>query len=169
MCQNGTLEALLDDTGAPPFPHRVPSVSPPCPLPTRPGALSVPFWHSSGCPRHPRACKRQVRLMGSHSNPFSLTRRGLNFNGLRRSFGRQVPVGEGKQGRNSTRIAPSGNRPAVSLGDFNPALGFHLEPGQGAWGKQNYRDTQVQRGLEGLLQPTGQGSHTRCVRRGFHF
>src|ERR1035437_6093264 len=40
---------------SPPFPLRVPSVSPPYPLHTQKVTLSVPFWHSSGCPGHSKA------------------------------------------------------------------------------------------------------------------
>src|ERR1035441_7093320 len=55
MCQNGTLETLLDAIVTPPFPHRAPTVPPPYPVHTHVLALCVPFWHSSACPRHPNA------------------------------------------------------------------------------------------------------------------
>src|ERR1035441_387312 len=55
VCQNGTLEALLCEAVTPPFPLRAPTVSPPCPLPTRKVTLSVPFWHSSEYSEHSKA------------------------------------------------------------------------------------------------------------------
>ena len=59
MCQNGTLEGLrystLNPLFPPPFPLRAPTVPAPSPLPTRPMTLSVPFWHSSRCPKHLKA------------------------------------------------------------------------------------------------------------------
>ena len=55
MCQNGTLEGLLDGPGPPPFPHLSPSIHPPYTLPTLPVALSVPFCHTSGHPGHSKA------------------------------------------------------------------------------------------------------------------
>ena len=55
MCQNGTLEALLDPTVTPPFPLPAPTVPPPYPVHTHVLTLCVPFWHSSACPRHPNA------------------------------------------------------------------------------------------------------------------
>ena len=55
VCQNGTREASLGDTGAPPFPLHAPSAPPPYPHHARPVTLRVPFWHSSGCPGHSEA------------------------------------------------------------------------------------------------------------------
>ena len=51
VCQNGTLEGPLEGAVTPPFHHRIPSMPPPCPLPTQIVTLSVPFWHSSGTVR----------------------------------------------------------------------------------------------------------------------
>ena len=53
--QNGTLKALLDATSTPLFQLPTPTVPPPYPVHTHILAICVPFWHSSGCPRHPNA------------------------------------------------------------------------------------------------------------------
>ena len=55
VCQNGTLEAILDATVTPPFTLPTPTVPPPYSVHTDILTLCVPFWHSSGCPRHPNA------------------------------------------------------------------------------------------------------------------
>ena len=73
MCQNGTLVALLQDPATPPFPHRSPTIVPPCPLPTKTVTLSVPFWHTSGYPTYWRADDRLVGVAGLQRKPFRLT------------------------------------------------------------------------------------------------
>ena len=60
----------------PPFPLRIPTVPPPCPLPMPELTLSVPFWHSSGCPGPWKAggdCEATGR---SCANLISLTYKG---------------------------------------------------------------------------------------------
>jgi hypothetical protein len=74
LCQNGTLCSTLNRSSSPPFPLRIPTMPPPCPLPTPEVTLSVPFWHSSGCPGpwkagwdcEPigRSCAKPIRLTG---------------------------------------------------------------------------------------------------------
>src|ERR1017187_3559912 len=63
VCQNGPLEGILEATRPPPFPHLSPSVPPPYTLPTQTVTISVPSWHSSGCPRHSQAggCGRVLK------------------------------------------------------------------------------------------------------------
>ena len=75
MCQNGTLERPLDDPASPPYRHRAPTVSPPCPLPTHSGTLSAPFWHSWGCPRSWNAGGNEAVVMGLRRKPFGFTSR----------------------------------------------------------------------------------------------
>ena len=73
MCQNGALERPFDGSVTPPYRLRAPTVSPPCPLPTRSGTLSAPFWHSWGCPRRSNAGRNETGVMGCRRKPFGLT------------------------------------------------------------------------------------------------
>ena len=72
---NGPLAVSLGMTGAPPFPHRLPSIPPPCPLPTLEVTQSVPFWHSSGCAGPSEAVGKRGAIEGSRGNIFVLTHR----------------------------------------------------------------------------------------------
>ena len=72
---NGPLAVPLGMTGATPFPHRLPSIPPPCPLPTLEVTPSVPFWHSPGCAGPSEAVGKCGAIEGSRGNTFVLTHR----------------------------------------------------------------------------------------------
>src|ERR1035438_1519901 len=73
VCQNGTLERPLQGIVTPPFPLRIPTMPPPCPLPTQNVTSSVPFWHCSGTVRDVQGTRRQVRIAALLTNRFRLT------------------------------------------------------------------------------------------------
>ena len=87
MCQNGTLVAHWRNPptmpALPPFPHRIPSTSPPYPLPTERGGkvgirrgyrtLSVPLRHSFGTVLGVRDVRKQAGMAHLWMKPFSLT------------------------------------------------------------------------------------------------
>jgi len=73
-----TVAGPLNSSAAPPFPHRIPSIPPPPPLPTKRGdtvgirrgkgdpqcAILAHFWHSSGSAGYWTASGKQVGIGG---------------------------------------------------------------------------------------------------------
>ena len=90
MCQNGTLEGLLDGPGPPPFPHLSPTFPPPYTLHTP----SLPFPWPSVCHFVTllgiQGTRKQVRIAGFQRKQFVLTVRRMRVRVPVRSRARWV-------------------------------------------------------------------------------
>src|ERR1035438_9588230 len=84
VCQNGTLEALLDATATPPFQLPTPTVPPPCPLPTLCIPMYWPFVCHFGTVRPVQGTRTQAWFGGGQWQLFRLTLRHSKGCGCRR-------------------------------------------------------------------------------------
>ena len=129
MCQNGALERPFDGSVTPPYRLRAPTVSPPCPLPTRSGTLSVPFWHSLGCPRRSNTGRNETGVLGFQMKPFGLTFRWVG-RGLLALRSQDTSASPSLSGDGSSAF---GARHIPSLVQPGRSCQFAVNPGRGKW------------------------------------
>ena len=109
--------------------HLSASVSPPCPLPTRSGTLSEPFWHSLGCPRRSNAGRNETGVLGFQMKPFGLTFRWVG-RGLLALRSQDTSASPSLGGDGSSAF---GARHIPSLVQPRRSCQFAVNPGRGKW------------------------------------